>query len=173
MQVCNTPEICQAHSQHPPHSAVPLEKTPSLTWLCMQLTHKKTIMIANHCIWRPALFHLQWRRDNLSCLKWLELWLERPLGWCRPSIWVCLGTIHILLMHIFSLFWHPSSYISMFLIMTISKNCQYLTSFPPWRSVNLRINFWCLQISQNVNLFWLISALTSKMDQIKKIINNH
>ena len=26
MQVYNFPEICQAHSQHPPHSTVPLEK---------------------------------------------------------------------------------------------------------------------------------------------------
>ena len=26
MQVCNPPEICHAHSQHPPHSTVPLEK---------------------------------------------------------------------------------------------------------------------------------------------------
>ena len=32
MQVCNPPEICQAHSQHPSHSTVPLEKNPSLTW---------------------------------------------------------------------------------------------------------------------------------------------
>ena len=26
MQVCNPQEICQAHSQYPPHSTVPLEK---------------------------------------------------------------------------------------------------------------------------------------------------
>jgi hypothetical protein len=26
MQVCNPLEICQAHSQYPPHSTVPLEK---------------------------------------------------------------------------------------------------------------------------------------------------
>ena len=31
MQVCNPPEIFQAHSQHPPHSTVPFEKTLSLT----------------------------------------------------------------------------------------------------------------------------------------------
>jgi hypothetical protein len=28
MQVCNPPEICQVHSQYPPHSTVPLEKSP-------------------------------------------------------------------------------------------------------------------------------------------------
>ena len=26
MQVCNPPEICQAHNQYPPHSRAPLEK---------------------------------------------------------------------------------------------------------------------------------------------------
>ena len=37
MQVCNPPEICKAHSQHPPHSMIPLEKTFSLTLLCTNL----------------------------------------------------------------------------------------------------------------------------------------
>ena len=32
MQVCNPPEICQAHSQNPAHSST-LRETPSLTWL--------------------------------------------------------------------------------------------------------------------------------------------
>jgi hypothetical protein len=30
MQVCNPPEICQAHSKYPAHSTVPLEKTPAV-----------------------------------------------------------------------------------------------------------------------------------------------
>ena len=33
MQVYNPPIIYQAHSQPPSHSTVPLERTPSLTWL--------------------------------------------------------------------------------------------------------------------------------------------
>ena len=38
MQVCNPPEIYQAHSQYPPHSTVPLEKPLRELTMCISLT---------------------------------------------------------------------------------------------------------------------------------------
>ena len=54
------PEVCQAHSQHPTHSTVPLEKTASL----MQLR----TMIYSYC--RPFKLHSSMHFNSTSARGW-------------------------------------------------------------------------------------------------------
>ena len=49
----------------------------------------------------------------------------------RDKATFVLWTIHILRHHIFGIFGPPSPYVSMFLILRISKNWHFLTPPPP------------------------------------------
>ena len=71
MQVCNPQEICQAHSQFPPHSRVSLEKTSSLKRLRRRRFFRKLSKILK--------FRFVWNFDFKLCVvggKIGKFWLQ-------------------------------------------------------------------------------------------------